>query len=511
MSSPTWRILTGDCRERLLELEDESVHCVVTSPPYFGLRDYGTATWEDGDPACDHAFRKAGGTSSSGLAGGTNTLTQAQIAQKVAVRQQQCRDVCRKCGARRVDSQIGLEPSVDEFVDALVEVFREVRRVLRADGVVWLNLGDSYAGGGGYAGPNAPANARRQEALVNGNDRDGAFVVRAGHNYEARAKARPGLVPDGVKPKDLLMIPAQVALALRADGWYLRSEVIWAKPNPMPESITDRPTRAHEQVYLLSRSPRYFYDADAIREDGSENTHGGNVNGSRSEAHVIPDRRFSARSTLDSKDHGAGRNKRSVWTVATQPYAGAHFATFPAKLIEPCILAGAPERACGECGAPWVRLAESKRVLDGEKPVKGAWNPPTDARGSVRSEGATGVGHWRVTTERRTLGFRPSCGHYDELYRSDYPQARRPRKRAQRAATGDHWRRVRRRSGLPAWPAVPGVVLDPFVGAGTTVVEALRRGRSAVGLELNPTYAEMARQRVRDDAPLLNTFAEIAS
>jgi DNA modification methylase len=232
-------------------------------------------------------------------------------------------------------------------VAALVGVFREVRRVLRDDGTVWLNLGDSYATSPG-------ANNANLQAWAAENAKGGGR--RAGLDPTPRR-----LVPDGFKPKDLLGIPWLVAFALRADGWYLRSDIIWAKPNPMPESVTDRPTKAHEYLFLLSKSPRYWYDADAIREPHGDNTHHG----------LTMDRASQFKKASQIGGHGkgaptielnpAGRNKRSVWTVATQPYPGAHFATFPPKLIEPCILAGCPERACSVCGAPWTRIVERER------------------------------------------------------------------------------------------------------------------------------------------------------
>lgn len=217
----SYEIRVGDAPSELPLMDAGSIQCCITSPPYFGLRDYGN------------------------------------------------------------EAQIGLEATPDAYVAKLVGVFREVKRVLRHDGTLWLNLGDSYA-----------ANRSYQVS-------DGKHLA---HDY---GESNATVVPTGMKPKDLMGVPWMVAFALRADGWYLRSEIIWAKPSPMPESVTDRPTKAHEQVFLLSKSARYFYDADAIRE-----------------AH--------------------GRNKRSVWTVATRPYPEAHFATFPPKLIEPMVLAGCP-------------------------------------------------------------------------------------------------------------------------------------------------------------------------
>ena len=277
-------ILTGDCRETLKTLPDQSVHCCVTSPPYFGLRDYGH------------------------------------------------------------DGQIGLEDSPDAFVSEMVAVFREVRRVLRADGTLWLNLGDSYAGGGGFA-PDAPCNVARREMIAEGDCKQGTFNLS--QRQHARNKSG-GIKPQGViKPKDLVGIPWRVAFALQADGWYLRQDIIWHKPNPMPESVTDRCTKAHEYIFLLSKGPRYYFDAKAISEPCiNQNMPGANMTDTR-ETYGLGNggnsglRDFKAR--YKTGDWPTTRNRRSVWTVTTKPYSGAHFATYPPDLIEPCILAGCPK------------------------------------------------------------------------------------------------------------------------------------------------------------------------
>jgi len=288
VDSSAWRIITGDSVGSLAKQPDESVHCVVTSPPYWGLRDYG------------------------------------------------------------VKGQIGLESTPEEYVKSMVEVFRHVRRVLKTDGTVWLNLGDSYANtgksGGGAQGKRWKEHGGRTE------DCAGTFKY----------------APPGLKPKDLVGIPWRVAFALQADGWWLRSDtveqvefycpcgcgyimeervwrysqdrdIIWAKPNPMPESVKDRPTKAHEYVFLLAKSAKYFYDADAVRES--------------------------------SVDASGFRNRRTVWNIASQPYRGAHFATFPEKLVEPCILAGCPiggtvlDPFCGSGTVGVVALRHGRQFL----------------------------------------------------------------------------------------------------------------------------------------------------
>ncbi len=308
----SFQIIEGDALEQLRELPAESVHCCVTSPPYWGLRDYGTATWEGGDAGCDHKqetrHQKQG--VSSQRKGRANAEEQ---------RNENFRSLCPNCGATRTDSQLGLEPTPELYVANMVEVLREVRRVLRDDGTVWLNLGDSYNGVG------------------RGDKANGLQVA---------ARATKQRTVTGLKSKDLVGIPWRVAFALQADGWYLRSDIIWSKPNPMPESVTDRPTKAHEYIFLLSKSGRYWYDADAIAEPLSTAPNA-QARGPKDTPNRGP--RDAGNSGLQGTAMGirngtvATRNKRTVWTVTTKPYSEAHFATFPPKLIEPCVLAGCPE------------------------------------------------------------------------------------------------------------------------------------------------------------------------
>ena len=255
-------ILVGDVRERLKELPDQSVNCCVTSPPYWGLRDYGN------------------------------------------------------------DNQIGLEQDPEDFINELVAVFREVKRVLRDDGTLWVNMGDSYAGSG---------KGRNTDGTVSSS----ALNAKQGTSVGTiMGDLFTGVVPKGTKPKDLVGIPWMLAFALRADGWYLRQDIIWHKPNPMPESVTDRCTKSHEYIFLLSKSRQYFYDIDAIKEPAK---YAGDNRGSRGDA-----RRGTSMNSV-SGTTGEFKNKRSVWTVTTKPFRGAHFATFPPDLIEPCILAGCPK------------------------------------------------------------------------------------------------------------------------------------------------------------------------
>ena len=375
------RILVGDCLERLRTLPEESVHCAVTSPPYWGLRDYG------------------------------------------------------------VQGAIGLEPTFGEHLDALVRVFREVRRVLRKDGTCWLNYGDAYA-----------------NAAPRGSFGDQGDLSTGAHGERVPKRVWPG----GLKPKDLVMMPARVALALQADGWWLRSEIVWHKPNPMPESVRDRPTSAHEKLFLLTKAARYFYDAVAVRVACSPNTHAWRKDRERAprKGSDTYDRRAGTwkekRTVAEQAEIGA--NLRNVWTIPTHAYPDAHFATFPPKLVEPCIKAGTSERGCcSACGAPWARVTERKQVNPSNRQTNGP-------RSVERRQESAGF-EQRLETQVETLGWQPTCEHDTE--------------------------------------PVPATVLDPFGGSGTVSLVASRLGRDAILIELNPEYAEMAERRIYSDAPLL--------
>ena len=312
-----------NCNAKNIPLADGSVHCVVTSPPYYGLRDYGTAKWEGGDPECDHVQVKRVSLE-SGLRNDGRKHKGLYEGEKATEVEMTYRNVCGKCGAIRIDQQIGLEQTPAEYVDNLVQVFREVWRILRDDGTVWLNLGDSYNGSGGAGGD-----------YIEGGLKEGQPKY-------------PGRHINNLKLKDLIGIPWMVAFALRDDGWYLRQDIIWHKPNPMPESVKDRCTKAHEYIFLLSKSAKYYYDNEAVKEPAVEGTDLGVL---RSKCHTDgefvtwhnPNIKKRQDAGVDSRAAGSGfRNKRDVWTVTTKPYKGAHYATFPPKLIEPMILAGCP-------------------------------------------------------------------------------------------------------------------------------------------------------------------------
>ena len=273
-------ILQGDCLKSLKKLESKSINTCVTSPPYFGLRDYGTAEWKGGDEGCNHSYQvKNPYNKDFNERWGNSPGLKKQESQRHEVTY---KGVCKKCGAISKDSQIGLEETPEEFVENLVKVFREVKRVLRDDGTVWLNLGDSFF-------PN----------------------------------------------KQLGCIPFKVAIALQDDGWYLRQDIIWHKPNPMPESVRDRCTKSHEYIFLLSKSKKYYYDNEAIKEDS--------ISIVKKRTRKVGMGVGSNIGTKGSAGNNGKRNKRSVWTVTTKPFKGAHFAVFPMDLIEPCVLAGCPK------------------------------------------------------------------------------------------------------------------------------------------------------------------------
>lgn len=333
------------------------------------------------------------------------------------------RDVCGKCGARRVDRQIGLEPDPDAHVEALVGVFREVWRVLRPDGTLWLNYGDAYASGTG------------------GDRREGT------NGRMLKGRAREQVI--GYKPKDLMLMPFRVAMALQADGWYLRSAITLCKQNPMPESVADRPTNATEMLFLLTKRASYFYDSEAVREPATYGRRDwSSVNGNLA---ALKQERGSA--TVSGGDPSAGRNKRNWWVLSSQSCPDAHFATFPEKLVEPCILAGTSEwGACRECGAPWRRVVDRTPCRSNQN-----GNDWQEGRALVGHHGPSRPGSF-VGGEAKTVGWAKSCP----------------------CETDD---------------VEPCVVLDPFAGSGTVGKVATKLGRRSILIELSPTYAGIIHKR----------------
>lgn len=325
---------------------------------------------------------------------------------------------CQKCGAWL--GQFGLEPTPQMYTEHLVEIFREIHRVLRDDGTCWLNLGDSYAGS-------------------------------------------MGTEDIGLKPKDLVGVPWRCAFALQEDGWYLRSEIIWNKPNPLPESVRDRVTRAHEHIFLLTKNPRYFYDHDAIKEPMTMAPQRRLTprSGARHDA-MRHDKKYDYEVSDEPHQQGPanGRNKRSVWTVTPRPYRGTHFAVFPPELVEPCILAGTSEKGCCPmCGNPWERVVESTGGRDWRTDVMEAAGIPGELAGDGSYKRGRSKSPLNDTKRRTTTGWQPSCG-------------------------------------CPGHEPVPCKVLDPFSGSGTTGVVCLDHGRDYVGLDVNPNYLDLAVARL---------------
>lgn len=408
MTLPVNRVLVGDALSRLRELPEECVHTCITSPPYWSLRCYG------------------------------------------------------------IEGQIGLEPSIEEYVAKLVEVFREVRRVLRKDGTLWLVMGDSYSDSG------------------RGEDTGSTLQGSRKGQAESRKVRRRETAKSRIKPKQLLGIPWRLALALQEDGWYLRCDVIWQKPNCRPESALDRPSRTHEYVFLLSKSKRYFYNwcaalepqeeqertrrlreqaeglvtRYALRKDKPHGMHPPGANG--------VERSVEARYRLAQR---GTRNRRSVWVLTNERCPEEHFAAFPRKLVESCLLPSTSDRGvCSQCGAPWrPRIVREKtaRESNGQAvPLNGQDGGLTREHGMERV-GMThyALAQWLAENPPQLVGWEaPACGHGT-------------------ASAG-------------------AICLDPFMGSGTTALVALALGRRFIGIELNPEYVAMADRRIRNEMPL---------
>ena len=378
------QIYCMDVFDFLRQLPDDNIHCCITSPPYFRLRKYG------------------------------------------------------------MEGELGSESTYIEYIERMVAVFHEVKRVLRKDGNLWLNIGDSYAGSG-----KGPSKSELQHS------NPGALT--------GRNPKQPGM-----KNKDLMMIPARLVIALHEDGWYVRSEIAWKKLNPLPESVKDRPSRGHEMVYLLSKSPKYWFDIDAIREPVAENTigrgpvdfggeKGRNYNPEADDPNYRSGSEQWGRTYNWRESSLLGRQKRTVWEVANEGLSEDHHAAFPSGLIEPMVLAGCPRYTCPECGKGYKRITE--RTFVPQKDV----SPERSIKGANGQKPMYEENQWegfpRGTTLIKSLGWQPSCN-------------------------------------CGSIGTAPGIVLDPFMGSGTTALVAQQLGRDYLGCDLNPEYVQMAEMRI---------------
>ncbi|MFB3882446.1 MAG: DNA methyltransferase [Armatimonadota bacterium] len=480
-------VLIGNCRDKLKELPAESVQCVVTSPPYWGLRRYDGeqgAVW-GGEPDCEHAWqsRRYYVEQSTGATGREAFAKPGEenIARLKAARWRED-STCTRCGAWY--GAFGLEPTPEQYVANTLEILRGIRRVLRPDGVIWWNLGDSYAGSGQGWQQKDGGSIQRKWLDAYGTGRPPGYISSAS--------------PTGLKPKDLTLIPARVALGAQADGWWVRAMVIWDKPNTMPESVKDRPTESHEYILLLTKSEHYFYDADAVREPLSETT---------VERNRYPHAGSSCEDVAVSRPrrpgefgNPAGRNLRSVWRFATIPYMGAHFAVFPPELPRRCVLAGSPPKACATCGAPWERRVAREPVTcpngpGGNYVHKG--RPPGGQESDVSSTLGK-VEYYRVST----VGWQPTCECHgqaeavqiecDDCHGTGTVDGETCRACA---GAGHVEARVWSPAVLEAWLTRPPIVLDPFAGSGTTLMVAESLGRWWVGIDICADYEHQIRAR----------------
>lgn len=372
-------IHVGDCIEQMRNIPDESIDTVITSPPYWGLRDYGN------------------------------------------------------------DAQLGLEQTVDEYITNMVKVFDEVKRILKPQGTLWLNIGDSYNGSGGSGGD-----------------------YNEGGIKEGQPKYGKKNTPN-LKPKDLVGIPWRLAFALQESGWWLRQDIIWAKPNCMPESVKDRCTKNHEYLFLLTKSANYYYDNEAIKEPVADATRTNYQSGSRPNGEN-KDRQDNDMASRSKDVVYTTRNKRSVWWVGPKPFKGAHFAVFPIELIEPCVLAGTSEHGCcSECGAPWKRVVKRKGTEQDStlQQFKGMEIKHANPKRGGQRANANGTVPSYIPSSYDTMGWKPTCD----------------------CGTTD---------------TIPAVVFDPFGGSGTTAIAAIKHGRKAILTELNPDYVKIAEKRISD-------------
>lgn len=472
------QIHVGDALELARQLPDNSVHCCITSPPYWGLRDYGTAKWIGGDPGCTHRPTRKNGTETSTLGSTAVTGNDQYEGYKG--------DTCPKCGATRIDQQMGLEPTIGEHIEKLVTLFRELRRALHPSGTLWLNYGDCYA--------------------TSANGRSAADTKAAG-NDDRTFRDKPFSTANELPAKNLVGMAWRVALALQDDGWILRSDIIWHKVTAMPESVKDRPTRAHEYLFLFSKKPRYFYDQEAIREPlaaatldrGYTKCKLENGGSEREKSNTNPHVR-QGKGWWSNPYIPTGRNRRTVWSIPSASFSEAHFATFPPKLIEPCILAGTSAKGVCPCLNPWRRVIEPTPEYAQHL---GDWadydKDQAEGRGHFETENgyksnATPTKRGKgLTASYTTVGWEPTCDCYQTPPLPKYPDEKNTpveiveKIRKKRLELLDEWRDL---------PTIPAIALDPFMGSGTVAQVAITHRRDWLGFELNPEYAEMAMRRI---------------
>mgnify|MGYP001577636022 CR=1 FL=1 len=456
----------GDCRS-MQELEDESIQMVVTSPPYWGLRKYAglpDLIW-GGDEKCEHQWQHDGVEHDALRFRGEHSIVGNEKNPTIHTGKQTGSSFCSLCGAWQ--GSYGLEPTPEMYVLHSIEILREIRRVLRKDGVVFWNIGDSYFGSQGGA-HDYRADKSLQKDIYNWDKpqskhwgkwrRDAIDTIQVNRQIPSSSI---------LKPKDLCLIPFRVAIAAQEQGWWVRSVIIWAKPNPMPESVTDRPTESHEYILMLTKSAKYYWDAEAVREPNLLSTlererYPRNNPSSKWGCPLIEGGQPVYREgRKDLTSNPAGRNIRSVWEFPTQPYPEAHFATYPEKLVEICVKAGTPEAGCcAKCGKPWVRVIDKKsHYIKGHRRSDDA-----ESYGSNTHGFALGA-----PPEIQTLGWQPQC-----------------------------------KCGLPQEQNIPSIVLDPFVGSGTTLAVAKRLNRRAVGYELSEQYCHLAVKRIEAETASMN-------